>query len=183
MPKKLDFKNMRLCLDNYPAESLYVRLVGSKGGTVKLDEKLESRTLDFRRSSSGLYLLVDSAEVFHFPLKDYDKGFSLAYERIGKDAVGNEIMIMLGTGIDPDDEKLPEPRRSFLRNCWDDHLIEIYFKGRVKLKFHSWWQEPHWKYWTIERPEDKSEDKTRNKSRDISDAIRKQENEYAEEDS
>lgn len=183
MPKELDFENLRFCLDNYLTDSLYVRLVGSKGGTVKLDEDLEGRTLDFRKSSFGLYLLIDSAEVFHFPLKDYDKGFSLAYERIGQTANGDEIMIMLGTGINPDDGNLPEPRRSFFRNCWDDHLVEIYFKGKINLKFHSWWQEPHWKYWTIDRPGDQSRDKHENKSGDISDAIRKQESEYAEEDS
>ena len=29
MPKKLDFKNLRLCLDNYPVDFLYIRLVVS----------------------------------------------------------------------------------------------------------------------------------------------------------
>lgn len=31
MPKKLDFRNLRSCLDNYDADHLYIRLVGSKG--------------------------------------------------------------------------------------------------------------------------------------------------------
>ena len=43
MPKKLDFKNLRLCLDNYSADFLYIRLVGSAGGTVKINEKLKRR--------------------------------------------------------------------------------------------------------------------------------------------
>ena len=85
MPKKLDFKNLRLCLDNHSADFLYIRLVGSAGGTVKINEKLEGRKLDFRKDKSGLYLFIDSSDVFHFPLNDYQKGFSLAYERIFAD--------------------------------------------------------------------------------------------------
>ena len=152
MPKKLDFKNLRLCIDNYSADFLFIRLVGSMGGTVKVNEKLEGRRLNFRKGKSGLYLLIDSSEVFHFPLKDYQKGFSLAYERIVPTEDGIGRMVMLSHGIDPYDPGLPEPRRSFLRNVWGDYLVEIFFEGRVNLKFHSWWIEPHWKYWTIAKP-------------------------------
>lgn len=153
MPKKLDFKHLRLCLDNYQANHLFIRLKGSSGGTTKVNENLEGRTLDFCKNKSGLYFLIDSEEVFHFPLKDYDseftKGFSLAYERIRPTEDGIGRMVALGTGIDPYDTNLPEPRRSFLRNVLDDHLVEIFFNGRVHLKFHSWWKKPHWKYWEI----------------------------------
>lgn len=168
MPKKLDFKNLRLCLDNYSADFLYIRLVGSSGGTVKVNENLKGRTLDFRKDKSGLHLLIDSNEVFHFPLKDYEKGFSLAYERIEptKDGVGK--MVMLSHGVDPYDPNLPEPKRSFLRTVLDDHLMEIFFQGRVNLKFHSWWVKPHWKYWTIDKPGN------------IQEAILKQQIEYGE---
>ncbi len=152
MLKKLDFKNLRLCLNNYSAAHLYIRLVGSAGGTVKISENLEQKVLDFRKGKSGLYLLVDAKEIFHFPLKDYQKGFSLAYERIEPTEDGIGRMIMLGTGLNPYDPNLPEPRRSFLRTAWDNHLIEIFFKGRVHLAFHSWWQKPHHKYWTIDTP-------------------------------
>lgn len=171
IPKKLDFKNLRLCLDNYPADFLYIRLVGSMGGTIKVNESLEGRALDFRKNKSGLYLLIDSNEVFHFPLKDYQKGFSLAYERIEptKDGVGR--MVMLSHGVDPYDPNLPEPKRSFLRTVLDDHLMEIFFRGRVNLKFHSWWDKPHWKYWTIDKPGNMQE------------IILKQQIEYNEEDS
>lgn len=178
MPKKLDFKNLRLCLDNYSADFLYIRLVGSKGGTVKVNESLEDRTLDFKKDSSGLYLLIDSEEVFHFPLRDYDKGFSLAYERIEptKDGIGR--MVMLATGMDPYNPGLPEPRRSFLRNVFDDHLLEIFFKGRVNIKFHSWWKQPYWKYWTIC---DKPGNHKNPPKADIQEAILKQQIEYSEE--
>ena len=154
MPRKLDFENLRLCLDNYPLDSIYIRLVGSKGGTVKVNEKLKGKSLDFKKDSSGLSFFINSNKVFHFPLKDYDdehsKGFSLAYERIEptKDGIGR--MVMLSTGINPYDSKLPEPRLSFLRHVLDHHLVEIFFKGRIDIKFHSWWDRPHWKYWTID---------------------------------
>jgi len=152
MRKKLDFRHLRFCIDNYFLDSLHIRLVGSAGGTVKVNENLEDRILDFRKNKSGLYLLVDSREVFHFPLKDYDKGFSLGYERIRptKDGIGR--MVMLSHGVDPYDPSLPEPKRSILRIVLDYHLMEIFFKGRVNLKFDSWWIKSHWKYWTIDGP-------------------------------
>lgn len=171
MPKKLDFKNLRLCLDNYPADFLYIRLVGSMGGTVKVSQSLKGKKLDFRKNKSGLYLLIDSNEVFHFHLKYYQKGFSLAYERIEPTEDGIGRMVMLSTGIDPYDPGLPEPERSFLRTVLDDHLMEIFFQGRVNLKFHSWLVKPHWKYWTIDKPGN------------VQGAILKQQIEYGEEDS
>lgn len=171
MPKKLDFKNLRLCLDHYRPDSLYIRLVGSSGGTVKVNEDLKGLLLDFRKNKLGLCILVDSKEVFHFPLKDYQKGFSLAYKRVipTEDGVGR--MVMLSHGVDPYDPILPEPRKSFLRIVLDRHLMEIFFVGRVNLKFHSWWIKPHWKYWTIDKPGN------------VQKAILKQQIEYYEEDS
>jgi hypothetical protein len=146
MPNKLDFKNLRLCLDNYTADFLYIRLVGSMGGTVKVNESLKNRALDFRKNKSGLHLLIDSDEVFHFPLEDYQKGFSLAYERIFDDG---RMHIPGGISDNPYDPNLPEPKRSFLRIVLDGHLAEIFFQDRVNIKFHSWWDKPYWKYWTV----------------------------------
>ncbi|MFH0798232.1 MAG: hypothetical protein V1906_02355, partial [Candidatus Woesearchaeota archaeon] len=129
---------------------IYIRLMGSLGGTVKVNEGLEGRILDFKKNRSGLRIYIDSEEVFHFPLKDYEKGFSLAYERIEPTEDGIGRMVMLSHGIDPYDLKLPEPRRSFLRTVLDDHLMEIYFGGRVHLRFHSWLIKPHFKYWAVD---------------------------------
>lgn len=160
MPKELDFKHLRLCLDHYQAEQLFIRDCGgldAKGkyrahGLVKVNETLEGRTLDFHKNGSGLHLLIDAKEIFHFPLKDYDdedtKGFSLAYERIEK--IGDdERQIILPRGVNPYDSHLPEPRKSTLRHLLDKHLLEITFNGRVNLRFHSWWKKPYWKYWRI----------------------------------
>lgn len=81
-------------------------------------------------------------------------------------------MVILSQGVDPYDHDLPEPKRLFLRIVLDNHLMEIFFNGRVNLKFHSWWIKPHWKYWTIiDKPDD------------VQEAILKQQIEYGEEDS
>lgn len=154
MPKKLDFKNLRLCLDNYPAVFLYIRLIGSRGGTVKVNENLKGRMLDFRKDKTGLYILIDSNEVFYFPLKDYQKGFSLAYERLFDDG---RMYIPGGIPDSPYDSSLPEPKRSFLRTVLDGHLMEIFFEGRINIKFHSWWDKPYWKHWIIDKPSNTQE--------------------------
>lgn len=163
MPKELDFENLRLCLDNYSPIFLYIRDCGgirengkfSCQGRLKVRDDLIGKTLDFRKDDSGLYMLIDSDEVFHFPLEDYYKGFSLAYERIESTEDGIGKMVTLSTGIDPYDPNLPEPRKSTLRTVLDDHLMEIDFEGRIHLKFHSWWHKPHFKYWTIDTLGDK----------------------------
>ncbi len=151
MPKSLDSQNLRMCLRGYLADSLYIRLVGSMGGTTKVSEKLDGKKLEFKKNKFGLTFLINEREVFHTPLADYQKGFSLAYERIVPTDDGVGRMMMLSTGVDPYDPSLPEPTRSFLRTVLDHHLIEIGFQGRVHLKFHSWWIEPHWKFWVVEK--------------------------------
>ena len=152
LPKRLDIRNLRLCLDNYTPTFLYIRVVGSLGGTEKVRERCEGRSLDFKKDRSGLRMIIDGNAVFHFPLKGYDKGFVLAYERFIQTGVHTGGMLHLSHGVDPYDPNLPEPTRSLLRIILDDHLMEIYFAGRVHLKFHSWLKEPHWKYWTIRKP-------------------------------
>jgi len=154
MAKRLDFKNLRLCLDNYVVDSLYIRVIGSKGGEVRVNEELEGRLLDFKKDESGLYFLVDSKEVIHFELDGYNKkdtkGFSVTYMRYKEANNGVENLIFSSRGIDPYETKLPEPKNSILRHVLDDCFVEMCFRGRIDLKFHSWWQEPHFKYWTVD---------------------------------
>jgi hypothetical protein len=149
MPKEFDLEHLRYCLERYPAEEIFIRLVGSRGGAVKVKEGLEGRVLDFRFDNSGLAMLIDSAEVFRFSLEDYDKGFSVAYERIWPTENGIGRLVMLSHGEDPYDPNQLEPRRSIMRIVLDSHLMEITFTGRIHLRFHSWWEYPHWKYWTV----------------------------------
>ena len=154
------------CLEWYTPVRLFVRVVGSLGGTVKVDKSLRGGQLDFLVRGNDLALLIDGAEVCALSMLDSapHKGFSLAYERITPTPDGIGRLVMLGTGVAPYDPSLPEPRRSFLRNVIDDHLVEVYFAGRVHLKFHSWWEEPYWKYWTIIPPPETAEAKTADSS-------------------
>ena len=178
MPKKLDFKNLRFCLDNYTPIHLLIRDCGgyrengkfSSFGQVKVSEDLEGKTLDFKKNKKGLFILIDKNEVFHFPLEDYIKGFSLGYKRIEEtdDGIGRSIY---AKGIDPYDPALPEPNQSILRTVLDDHLMEISFPGRVNLKLDSWKKNRFIpKYWNIDKPHN------------IIQTIRKQQEEYGEED-
>jgi hypothetical protein len=153
MPKRLDFKNLKLCLDNYPLKSIYIRDCGMSRKRI-VNEILENKNFNFKKNKSGLYILINKKEVFHFHLKDYEKGFALAYERIEIAGDGIGRMVMLSQGINPYDPNLPEPRKSILRTALDDHLMEIYFDGRINLKFYSWGDKPYWKYWTIALPEE-----------------------------
>ena len=149
--KHLDFENLRFCLDNYSLEFLYVGSKYSSGGKTILSETFEDKTLDFKKTSSGLYLLIDSKEVFHFPLKIYDKGFAVLYERIEptKDEVGKRVIVR--GQIDPYDKNFPEPTRSSLINVLDGYMLNILFKGRIDIEFHSWWNKPDVRYWTIDK--------------------------------
>ena len=71
----------------------------------------------------------------------------MAYERVFDDG----RLYIPSTGEDPYDETLPEPQKSFLRTVLDGHLMEIFFKGRIDIKFHSLWEKPNWKYWTVDK--------------------------------
>ncbi|MBW2963859.1 hypothetical protein KY363_00215, partial [Candidatus Woesearchaeota archaeon] len=130
-------------------ERLFIRLAGSLGGTVKVSESLEGKVLDARQYArrQGLIFLIDGAEVFRGKALKNDKGFTLAYDR----REDNGRMILLPTGINPYDLKLPEPERSVLRHVLSDHLVEITFTGMIPLQFHSYMNpdSTFWKYWQI----------------------------------
>ncbi len=149
LPPEMDFIHLRKCLDQYSLDSIFIRVIGSKGGQEKVNEKLEGRSLDFKLGKSGLSFFIDDKKVFRFPMKDWgtreEIGFVLEYERFYPDGK----RVFLTHGKEPLDSSLPEPTRSILRNCVDDHYLEIYFKGRVNLQFYKWLQEPDFAIWTI----------------------------------
>ena len=159
LPKKLDWKNLRMCVDNYKLDSLFIRDIGSHGGKIHVNRSLEDCSLDFIVDKIGLHLFVDTPDlskdyenIFNFSsdeIQNRQNGFSLAYHRVRKD----NTLVILGSGEDPYDPKLPEPDLSFLRGAWDYKLFELYFKGRIDLKFHSWCQKPYTKYWAVTKPQ------------------------------
>ncbi|MCK9344681.1 MAG: hypothetical protein M0P64_00965 [Candidatus Pacebacteria bacterium] len=156
VPKRLTLASVTKCLKTYEVDHLFIRLMGSKGGTVKADERLQGKKLVVLHNKSTIRFIVNKKEVCRLPLKEFlediedRQGLQVAYERFDR----NNNMVFLPTGVDPYDPNLLEPRRSILRLAIDWHLVEIYFKGRVHLKFHSWWIEPHFGLWAIMAPEE-----------------------------
>lgn len=152
MPKHLDFKNLRKCINTYQANELFIRDCGgyrsngkySMHGLSKVNQNLKNKKLDFRKDKSGLCLLINKKEVFHFTLKNHYKGFSLAYERLKE-----SFPIILQTGLNPNNPALPEPNRSFLRTVLDNHLMEIYFKGKIPIKPYNGKFKEQYQQWTI----------------------------------
>ena len=153
MPKHLDFKNLRKCIDEYVADEIYIRDCGGyredgsyrTNGMQKVNKKLKNKEFDFRKDKNGLHILINEKEIFHFTLKDHCKGFSLAYERFNKEG----IETILATGLNPNDANLPNPTRSFLRTVMEDHLMEIYFKGKILLKPYNGKLKETYQQWTI----------------------------------
>ncbi|HYD03006.1 MAG TPA: hypothetical protein VEC16_01790 [Alphaproteobacteria bacterium] len=155
MPRTKDFQNLRTALNNYECTNIFIRDIGSHGGKCRLNENLGDKKLTFKvhLKNKILEFLIDSNKAYDLDLKSYytknQMGFSLAYERIRPD---NSI-VMLSQGIDPYDKELPEPKSSTLRQCIDEKLLEITFKGRVHLEFYSWWQKKKdLKYWKVVLP-------------------------------
>jgi len=152
LPKSLDIKNLRYCLDNYVADSLLIRRKGSEGGQMLISEYLEGKRLDFQEKNLEMDLTIDGQAVFHFPLNRYTHGFSMGYERPpipGHPADAEHSLPLMG-GKDPDDPSLISPTRSVLRHILDGCLLEIYFTGKVPLQFHSWKDKARQeKYWTV----------------------------------
>lgn len=148
-------------LENYKAKRIFIRLVGSKiskyrGKKPEIDEDLESKTLSIKQTEEGLSILIDGSEVFMFeqeerldsPGEYWGKNFSVGYERDPDEKTG--VIPRLPTGINPDDPNLPPVNTSSFRCTNKDYLLEIFFEGKIPLKFHSWFEKPHWKYWCVD---------------------------------
>ena len=132
MPRELDYQNVRKCLDNYVPTKIYLRLMASMGGTVKVDETLEGRTLDILEVDDNWSFLIDGSEVIRLSPRETRWGVSMAYEVTD----GNGCKVY-STTIAPDDPAFPEAQESVLRYDLEWHLLEITFKGRIPLQFHS----------------------------------------------
>ena len=145
---KLDFENLRYCLDNYTAEFLFISLKGSYGGMTKYRKEISKNNLDFEKKASSLKMYVDDIKVFTFPLKNYDKGFNIEYERRDKNGRSINIQDILD---DPDRTDLPKVNKSIFKIVLDKYLMEIDFQGKIKLEKHSWYDKPYTHYWTVKK--------------------------------
>lgn len=146
------YGDIGFCLQNFKPERIFIRPIGSREHEVKsrLDENLTNKKLNLRKVKEGLMIVIDDSEVFLFNQnKEWGHKFSVAYERFPND---KGVIPMLSTGINPDDTTLPPVRISSFRCANYDHMLYLDFKGKIPLKFHSWYdQDKIWKYWQVDR--------------------------------
>ena len=152
-------------LKYFQAESVYIRLVGSCGGTVKVDEDVCQKELSFRRRRKGLEIIIDGQVRFLFEQsspKKYvgvtGKRWSIAFFRI--DEQGR--MHHASTGYPnfqephisgPDDPQLPKVKQTIFRACNQDHLIEVTFIGKIpirRLNRKIFPKHEYWYYWDLD---------------------------------
>jgi len=156
------YQILRDALKYFKAEYVYIRLVGSKGGTVKVSEDIRQKKLTLKQSRKGLTIIVDEKDKFlfetHSVKKDSLSGkrWSIAFYRENE----KRVMHYASTGYPnslesytgPDDPKLPEVKQTIFRAVNHDYLIEITFSGKIpihklsKLVMNT----STWYYWDLD---------------------------------
>lgn len=140
------FRNLRYVIDNYVSDYLFIRLMGSMGGDVKFSESIENKILDF--NSDNLFnLFIDSRKIFSFTEKFDVKGFSVEY--LEEKPFG--FLMPITYDKNPFDSILESCTHTNFRAVLDYHLLEITFKGRVRLEFDRWWYEPNFAFWNVSK--------------------------------
>lgn len=145
IPPARYFDIINYALEKFKAENIYIRLVGSCGGTVKVNEDIRKKRLSLQRCRGGLRILIDHQEKFLFQQTSAKKDsrlsgkyWSVAFCRI--DSQGR--MHHASTGypnlqepgiIGPDDPRLPKVRQTIFRSVNSDHLMEISFAGKIPI--------------------------------------------------
>lgn len=139
-PKEINYETLRKCLDYFIPKKIYIRMMGSRGGTVKVDESLEGRTLDVQEAYDRWSFLINGKEVISLN-NDARLGISFMYE------IGEGIPIFT-TDKTPDDPEFPEPQQTIMRYDLEWHLLEITFHGKIPIKPHSKIQ--GYQYWEVD---------------------------------
>lgn len=141
MNGKDDFKNLKYCIDNFECLDVFIRLMGSMGGDIIVNQTMTGKVLT-ATDVDGIKLFIDGKEVFHHTgITDF-KGWSVEYRE--------DIFDMPCDIVHPDDE-CPELFQSTLRNIWNEYfLVEISFKGRIPLEYDGEFYE-NWSRWRIRK--------------------------------
>ena len=149
-------------LKYFKAEYVYVRLVGSKGGMIKLSEDVRQKSLVLKQSRKGLRIIIDGKERFLFEMwnvkKDNLSGkrWKIAFYRVNKKGVmhsgytGYPNYQEPYTG--PNDPRLPEVKKTIFRTVNHDHLIEITFSEKIPIRRLDKLVNniPNWYYWDLD---------------------------------
>lgn len=130
-------QSIAVAIINYRPAYLYIRDVGSMGGTVRVSRRLRRNDLlVIERVRGGFSVRVNGAEVFFFAVTrspGYMWGtlWRLEYWRQHPGAVS--AASINGPYENPDDSRLSEIKESVLRSVDFGHLIEVRFRGKVHL--------------------------------------------------
>ncbi len=136
-------KNIQKALRRFWVERVYIRFVGSQGGKVVISEDMKGKKLAISRGKNGLDIKIDGEKVFFYEITTsgdivFGNRWSIAYERF--DNAGRPHHAHTGypnpyapyTG--PDDPDLPEVKKTILRSCNLNYLIEIIFSEKIPIK-------------------------------------------------
>ncbi|HQL67132.1 MAG TPA: hypothetical protein PK151_06250 [Caldisericia bacterium] len=141
MNAKDDFMNLKYCIDNFECVDVFIRLMGSMGGDIIVNQTMTGKVLT-ATNEDGIKLFIDGKEVFHHTGTTDFKGWSVEYRE--------DIFDMPCDIVHPDDE-CPELFQSTLRNIWNEYfLVEISFKGRIPLEEDGEFYE-NWSRWRIRK--------------------------------
>jgi len=133
MRKEKDSKNLKNVIKNYEPLWFNVRPFSLGNAKTKVAEDLRGKKFNFL-FLNGLKFSSDR-DLIYLPLNDYKYGFKMEYrneEGLFEPPEGRRIYPF---ELYPDDPSMPEVYQSVLRNVIDDLLIEISFKGKVKLEY------------------------------------------------
>ena len=149
-------------LKYFKAEYVYVRLVGSKGGMIKLSEDVRQKSLVLKQSRKGLRIIIDGKERFLFEVwsvkKDSLSGkrWSIAFFRVSEKGVMHYAHTGYPNSLEPytgpDDPRLPEVKKTIFRTVNHDHLIEITFSEKIPIRRLNKLinDTPGWYYWDLD---------------------------------
>lgn len=141
---------------------MYICLVGSAGGTVKVNEDIRQKNLTLKQTRKGLRIIIDGRERFLFEMwsvkKDNLSGkrWAVAFFRTNKKGVVHYAHTGYPNSMEPytgpDDPKLPKVKQTIFRTVNHDHLIEITFSGKIPIhrlnKLVG--KIPGWYYWDLD---------------------------------
>lgn len=129
MRKENDFENLGKAIKSYEPLFFHASLKFSrshKKDKIRINENLEGKDFSFYFDNGVVF--SSDRKILYLPLTEYHEGFRLEY-------CDNYHRRIYPYDFYPDDPKMPEVERSVFRNVIDDLLIEISFKGKIKLEY------------------------------------------------
>jgi len=148
---KIATLDLLYAVKNYSPEKIFIRLVGSSGGTVKVNESLSDKQLSIQKTRSNLAILINNITVFDYKQEsDFSKKFAVMYM---KSFIIGEYKNY--TITEDDYRALPNAvvaDTSIIRGVdSSNHLMEIYFPNKIPLKIHSPSNNKQWYHWEIDK--------------------------------